>query len=46
MVGNMMIEGFNNCIYGRAGEARDKEIEDFKSFGSRRGQSGSAGGRI
>jgi mannonate dehydratase len=30
-VGNMMIAGFNNCIYGRAGEARDKEIEDFKS---------------
>jgi mannonate dehydratase len=29
--GNMMIAGFNNCIYGRAGEARDKEIEDFKS---------------
>src|ERR1700723_4498830 len=28
--GNMMIAGFNNCIYGRAGEARDKEIEDFK----------------
>ena len=31
VVGNMMIEGFNNCIYGRAGAARDKEIEDFKS---------------
>ncbi len=30
-VGNMMIAGFNNCIYGRAGAARDKEIEDFKS---------------
>jgi mannonate dehydratase len=29
--GNMMIAGFNNCIYGRTGEARDKEIEDFKS---------------
>ena len=30
-VGNMMIAGFNNCIYGRAGAARDKEIEDFKT---------------
>ena len=29
--GNMMIAGFNNCIYGRAGAARDQEIEDFKS---------------
>ena len=29
-VGNMMISGFTNCIYGRAGAARDKEIEDFK----------------
>src|ERR1700743_2805438 len=31
VVGNMMIAGFNNCIYGRAGAARDKEIEDFKT---------------
>ena len=30
-VGNMMIAGFPNCIYGRAGADRDKEIEDFKS---------------
>jgi mannonate dehydratase len=30
-LGNMMIAGFPNCIYGRAGAARDKEIEDFKS---------------
>ena len=30
-VGNMMISGFNNCIYGRAGAARDQEIEDFKT---------------
>jgi mannonate dehydratase len=30
-VGNMMIAGFNNCIYGRAGAARDQEIEDFKT---------------
>jgi mannonate dehydratase len=30
-LGNMMIAGFNNAIYGRAGAARDQEIEDFKS---------------
>ena len=30
-VGNMMNTGINNCIYGRAGAARDQEIEDFKS---------------
>ena len=31
VVGNMMIAGLNNCIYGRAGAERDKEIEDFKA---------------
>src|ERR1700678_3218615 len=30
-LGNMMISGFPNCIYGRAGAARDKEIEDVKT---------------
>src|SRR5271168_2545727 len=30
-VGNMMISGFPNCIYGRPGAGRDQEIEDFKS---------------
>ena len=38
--GNMMIAGFNNCIYGRAGEARDKEIEDFKSSVRAAGKAG------
>jgi len=46
VVGNMMIAGFNNCIYGRAGAARDKEIEDFKTSIRAAGQGGSACRRV
>ena len=45
-VGNMMIAGFPNCIYGRAGAARDKEIEDFKSSVRCRRQGRSARHRV